>query len=100
MLSKQTGPSQVVYVSTVTTMTATVTLSTFDGSIPRKVRVAVSNAAIVIHIGDKVGDSHANGILMPILAVEHFTLENTTTATYSAALPNSSTPIVSFTPVA
>ena len=100
MLSKQTGPSQFVYASTLTTVTGTVTLSTFDGSIPRKVRVAVSNSPVLIHLGDNPGNSNSNSILMPVLAVEHFTLENTTTATYTAAIPNSLTALISFTPVA
>lgn len=100
MLSKQTGPSQFVALSTVTTVTSIVTLSTFDGSTPRKVRVAASNAAVILHLSNDPGNTLNNGILIPILTVEHFTLENTTTATVRAAIPNSSTPVVSFTPVA
>ncbi len=100
MLSKQTGPSHLLYVSTLTTVTATVTLSTFDGSIPRKVRVAVSNAAVLIHLGTDPGNINSNGILMPVISTEHFTLENTTTATYTAAIPGAGTAVISFTPVA
>ena len=100
MLSKPTGPSQNFIASTVTSMTATVTLSTFDGSIPRKVRVAVANASIYINFANVKTASGHNDILIPILGVEHFTLDNNSTATFIAAVPNASNAFVSFTPVA
>jgi len=97
MLTKQTGPSQVVVASTVTTTTATVTLTTFDGSIPRKVRVAVSNAPILIDISTLTNECK---IMVPVLGIEHFTLVNTTTVSYSAVIGQTANSIISFTPVA
>ena len=97
MLTKQTGPSQVVIASTNTSVTGTVTLSTFDGSIVRKVRVAVTNSPILIDIGN---DTNECKILMPTFSTEHFTLDNTSTVSYSSVFGQTINSFVSFTPVA
>ena len=100
MLSKPTGPTQLVLVSTLTNITGSVTLSTFDGSVPRKVRVAVMNSAVLINFGNNKAANGTSDILMPMFAVEHFSLENTTTATYTAVIAAVNTAFVSFTPIA
>ena len=71
MLSKQTGPSQVI---TTTASSVMVTVANTDGSAVRKVRVAVDTAPALISITTSTNLSGA-GILMPIGTVEHFTLE-------------------------
>jgi len=97
MLSKPTG-NTLLYALNATTGTATV--STWTGDVPRKVRVAVSGYAAVINFYNNKTASNSSDILMPPGAVEHFNLENTTTATYVVVSGAGGTGWISFTPVA
>lgn len=97
MLSKPTGGS-LLY--TLSTSTGTATVSTWTGDVPRKVRVAVSGYAAVINFYNNKTANNNSDILMPPGTVEHFNLENTTTATFVVVSGAGGTGWISFTPVA
>lgn len=97
MLSKPTGGT-LLYTLNATTGTATV--STWSGDTPRKVRIAVSGQAAVINFYNNKTASNNSDILMPAGAVEHFSLENTTTATFVVVSGASGSGLISITPVA
>lgn len=74
MLTKQTGASVVV---ATTASSVQVSLSNYDGSTVRKVRIAVDSYPALVGINTGTNLSGA-GILMPTGTVEHFNLEGNT----------------------
>jgi hypothetical protein len=76
MLSKPTGGTLFYSLST---STGTATVSNFDGSLPRKVRVSVTGQPCVINFSNNKTASNSSDLLMPPGHVEHFSLNNTST---------------------
>jgi hypothetical protein len=97
MLSKPVGSTGLYALNTTT---GTVTLTTFDGLKPRKVRVAVSGYAAVVQLANNGTADNNSDILMPANTVEHFSLEGVTTCTYVIVSGAGGTGWISFTPVA
>jgi hypothetical protein len=97
MLSKPVGPTGLFALNATT---GTTTLSRFDGTTPRKVRVAVTGYAAVIQLANNGVADNNSDILIPPGTVEHFSLEGVTTCTYVIVSGAGGTGLISFTPVA
>ena len=97
MLSKPVGATGLFALNT---STGSVTLTTFTGEKPRKVRVAVSGYAAVIQLANNGVADNNSDILMPPNSVEHFSLEGVNTCTYTIISGAGGTGWISFTPVA
>jgi hypothetical protein len=94
MLSKQTGPSQVI---TATATTQTVTVANDDGSVVRKVRIAAQTNPVLVAFNTTTNLATA-GVLVPGGTAEHFSTEASPVLTI---LRGTSTDVlVSITPVA
>jgi hypothetical protein len=94
MLSKQTGPSQVI---TATATTQTVTVANDDGSVVRKVRIAAQANPVLVAFNTTTNLLTA-GILVPGGTAEHF---NTDASSQLTIVRGTSTDVlVSITPVA
>jgi hypothetical protein len=94
MLTKQTGPSQVI---TATATTQTVTVVNDDGSAVRKVRVAAQTNPVLVAFNTTTNLVTA-GILIPGGTAEHFSTEASPVLTI---LRGTATDVlVSITPVA
>ena len=95
MLTKQTGPSQVI---TATATTQTVTISANDdGLAARKVRIATQANPVLVAFNTSTNLNVA-GVLVPTNSAEHFNLEGSTKLTIIRA--TSTDALVSITPVA
>jgi hypothetical protein len=94
MLTKPIGPTN-LYALTATT--GTFTASRTDTKTPLKIRVAVSQPA-VINFGTAVADNNSD-LLMPANTVEHFTLASTSTVSY-VKLTGGTDGYISFTTIA
>jgi hypothetical protein len=96
MLTKITGNSVIATLSA--NATGTTTATNFDGSIPRKVRIATHNQPAAVNFGSTTA-TVTTGILMPADTAEHFSIENTARITY-AQVGAGSGGFISITPVA
>ena len=94
MLSKQTGPSQVI---TVGATTSTITITNTDGSTVRKVRIATQTYPVLVAFNTTTNLVSA-GILVPGGSSEHFALDNSTKVTIVRGSANDV--LTSITPVA
>jgi hypothetical protein len=82
---------------TLSSTTGTFTASRTDGLATLKVRVAVTQPA-VINFGTSVADNNSD-VLIPAGHVEHFTLSSTSTVSY-LLLAGATTGTISFTTIA
>ena len=96
MLTKPTGNS---IIATLSATTGTATVTNFDGSTPRKVRVGTHAQPAAVNFGNSTTATVTTGILVPPDAAEHFSLENTTKITY-VQVGAGSGGFISITPVA
>jgi hypothetical protein len=94
MLSKQTGPSQVI---TVGATTSTITVTNTDGLPVRKVRIAVQGNPVLVAFNTTTNLVSA-GVLIPANTSEHFALDNSTKITIVRG--SATDVLVSITPVA
>lgn len=94
MLTKQTGPSQVV---TATATTATITVANDDGSAVRKVRIATQTNPVLIANNTTTNLTSA-GVLVPGGTAEHFSMEGSTKITIVRGAAADA--LISITPVA
>jgi len=79
MLTKPTGNSVIAALSASTTGTTTIT--NFDGSIPRKVRIGTHAQPAAVNFGNTTATT-TTGILVPPNTAEHFSIETTARVTY------------------
>lgn len=96
MLSKPTGNS---IIATLSATTATTTVTNWDSSVPRKVRIATHNQPAAVNFGNSTTATTTTGILMPADTAEHFSLEGTSRVTYLQVGAGSGG-YISITPVA
>jgi hypothetical protein len=94
MLSKQTGPSQVI---TVGATTSTITVTNTDGSSVRKVRIATQTNPVLVAFNTTT-NLITSGIMIPGSSSEHFALDNSTKITIVRG--SATDVLVSITPVA
>jgi len=95
MLSKPVGPTGLYSLSSTT---GTYVASRTDGETPMKVRIAVTQPA-VINFGAGTADNNSD-ILLPAGHVEHFTLPVTTSSVSYVLLTGATTGSISITTVA
>ena len=79
MLTKPTGNSIIAVLSATT---GTTTVTNWNGSTPRKVRVATHAQPAAVNFGNSTTATVTTGILVPPDWSEHFSLENTNKITY------------------
>ena len=96
MLTKPTGNS---IIATLSATTGTATVTNFDGSTPRKVRVGTHAQPAAVNFGNSTTATVTTGILVPPNWSEHFSLENTNKITY-VQVGAGSGGYISITPVA
>lgn len=95
MLSKPVGPTGLY---TLSATTGTYVASRTDGGIPMKVRIAVTQPAVV-NFGAGTADNNSD-FLMPASHVEHFTIPATTSTISYVLLAGATTGTISITTVA
>jgi len=95
MLSKPTGNSIIAALSATT---GTTTVTNFDGSTPRKVRIGTHSQPAAVNFGNTTATT-TTGILMPADTAEHFSIETTAMVTY-VQVGTGSGGFISITPVA
>jgi hypothetical protein len=79
MLTKPTGSSIIAPLSATT---GTVTVTNFNGSTPRKVRIGTHAQPASINFGNVTTATTSAGILVPPNWSEHFDLQSTAKVTY------------------
>lgn len=94
MLTKQSGPSQVI---TATATTQTVTVANDDGLAVRKVRIAAQTNPVLVAFNTTT-NLITSGVLVPGGTAEHFNMEGSSKLTVVRATANDA--LISITPVA
>jgi hypothetical protein len=95
MLTKPTGNSIIAALSATT---GTVTVTKFDGSMPRKVRIATHAQPAAVNFGSTTA-TVTTGIIVPPNTTEHFSIETTARVTY-VQIGAGSGGYISITPIA
>ena len=96
MLTKPTGNS---IIATLSATTGTATVTNFDGSTPRKVRVGTHAQPAAVNFGNSTTATVTTGILVPPNWSEHFSLDDNNKITY-VQVGAGSGGYISITPVA
>jgi hypothetical protein len=97
MLSKPTGPTYLVPIST---STGTHAIVNFDGGKALKVRIATAGQAAVINFGNNKTAGNNSDLIQPANTVEHYKLDSTNTVTFVLITGGSAGGYISLTPVA